>query len=525
MDHDRVDTERIGNLARMLSAGAAEARERELRDVVAALDRDVPDRVRHALDRDADRALCDALRALREAGRRLDLGRERGETRRDDVEVDRLVRVRSERVREEVGLDAPEQDVRVGDRQRAAVPIARGSGPRAGRLRTDREPPAAERDDRAAAGRDRVNPEHRGRDAHARDLGVLRALELAGEERHVRRRAAHVEAEHAREAGRARRRDHADHAARRSRQDAVFAAEALGARKTAVALHEVERYAGAEQLVETCAKRLDVATQHRRQIRVDERRVAARHELLERDRLVRQRYLGEAQAPRDLAGAPLVVRETVRVQERDRDRVDALGAERFEIGRERRLVERLDDVALCGHALARFDDARVEHRRHADVEREDVGPLLRADLERVAQARRDHERGRLAAPLEQRVRRDRRAHADGGDASLLRRAIGEQAADALDGRVRIAARIRRQELERSEPSLGVARDYVGERAAAIDPEMPAVSHEERMESGRVCVHAGRAAHYRAGGVLACTPQAAPRRRCSPRPVLSPRRSA
>ena len=67
--------------------------------------------------------------------------------------------------------------------------------------------------DRAAAGRDRVDPHHRRAHAYARDLGLERALVFAVEVRHVGRGAAHVEADDLREAGCSRGLDRADDAA------------------------------------------------------------------------------------------------------------------------------------------------------------------------------------------------------------------------------------------------------------------------------------------------------------------------
>ena len=52
----------------MLAAGAAEAAQRVLGDVVAALDRDVLDRVRHVRDRDLQEAVGDLLRRARLSG-------------------------------------------------------------------------------------------------------------------------------------------------------------------------------------------------------------------------------------------------------------------------------------------------------------------------------------------------------------------------------------------------------------------------------------------------------------------------
>src|SRR5690606_37240427 len=55
----------------------------------------------------------------------------------------------------------------------------------------------------------------------------------------------------------------------------------------------------------------------------------------------------------------------------------------------------------------------------------------------------------------------------------------EQASNALDGCVVVVLGIRRQQLQRVNVPRRVAGDDVGERAAAIDPEMPAVRHRKR----------------------------------------------
>ena len=49
----------------------------------------------------------------------------------------------------------------------------------------------------------------------------------------------------------------------------------------------------------------------------------------------------------------------------------------------------------------------------------------------------------------------------------------EQLANALDGRIAVALRVLRQQLQRDERAVGLAADDVRERAAAIDPELPA----------------------------------------------------
>ena len=80
-------------------------------------------------------------------------------------------------------------------------PIAGGPGIGAGGVGADAKARAVEMQDRAAAGGDRVDLHHRRAHAHARDLGLEGALELAVEMGDVGRGAAHVEADDALKAG------------------------------------------------------------------------------------------------------------------------------------------------------------------------------------------------------------------------------------------------------------------------------------------------------------------------------------
>ena len=242
MNDDAPDAERLGDLRRVLPAGAAEAAQREARDVVAALHRDLLDRVRHALDGDAQEPGRELLEPRRLARSRRD-GRARASTnafRVASASSGSSALAPNTRGKNS-GWMRPSSTFASVTVERPAVPVARGPRVGARGLRADLEPALAERQDRAAAGRDRLDAQHRRADAHLRDHGVRRALELAGVERDVRRRAAHVEADDLGATDGARRAHHADDAAGRPRQQAVLAAEVLRRRETAVALHELER--------------------------------------------------------------------------------------------------------------------------------------------------------------------------------------------------------------------------------------------------------------------------------------------
>ena len=83
--------------------------------------------------------------------------------------------------------------------------------------------------------------------------------------------------------------------------------------------------------------------------------------------------------------------------------------------------------------------------------------------------------GALALAFQQRVGGHRGAHPDRLDPAGRDRLAGaepEQRPDTGDGRVGVARRVLRQQLVRQQPAVRAAADDVGERAAAVDPELP-----------------------------------------------------
>ena len=129
-----------------------------------------------------------------------------------------------------------------------------------------------------------------------------------------------------------------------------------------------------------------------------------------------------------------------------------------------------------GHdALVDLEHALVEHLGQHDLAREDVGPVLVGDAQRVGEAARDHQQHAIALALEQRVGGDGGAHLDRLDDRRDRatRFDAQQLADAGDGGVAIALRVLGEQLVDDQRAVGPARDDVGEGAAAIDPELPA----------------------------------------------------
>ena len=219
-----------------------------------------------------------------------------------------------------------------------------------------------------------------------------------------------------------------------------------------------------------------VPAQDRRQVRIDDRGVPARHELHQRAHFVAHRYLREAQLARQRGQRALVLRIAIAVHQDDRDRPDAVGAQRSEIAPCRLEVERLHDVAMRADALVDLDDTLVEQRRQFDPAHEELRPVLVGDAQRVGKSARDGECRRLAGALEQRVGGDGRPHLDRLDDAWRNRRARRKAqhlADAVHRGVAVAFRIFRQQLVRRQRAVRPARHDVGERAAAVDPELPA----------------------------------------------------
>ena len=124
------------------------------------------------------------------------------------------------------------------------------------------------------------------------------------------------------------------------------------------------------------------------------------------------------------------------MHQHDGERAIARVERRPEPGPRRRRVERAQHLAVGRHPLVDLDDVAVERLGQDDLAREDVGPRLVADAQRVAEAGGDRQRDRLALALEQGVGGDRRPHLDRADRAAAR--LGEDRADAGDRRIVIA---------------------------------------------------------------------------------------
>ena len=161
MHEYRIHVEGIGDEAGVLSAGAAEARERVAADVVAALHGNLADGVRHVVDRDPqepERQLG-GVRGL--AGGGTDIPGQLPEADGDARGVERQIAPIPEDVREELRAEASEHHVAIGQGERAAAAVRGRARHRARGFRADAQPCAVQPADRAAARGDRVDLQHR----------------------------------------------------------------------------------------------------------------------------------------------------------------------------------------------------------------------------------------------------------------------------------------------------------------------------------------------------------------------------
>ena len=246
MDKHLGHSKGVGDQAGVLAAGAAEAIERVARHIVAALHRNLFDRVGHVLDRDLDESIRHFLGAAAHcAGEfRKSLPHHRG--------IERQILRRSEDLWKEFGDQLADHHVGIGDGEGAAAPVAGGPRIGAGGIRSDPKTRAIEMQDRTAAGGHRMDQHHRRAHAHAGDLGFERALVFAVEMRHVGRGAAHVEADEMREARFPSGLRHADDPARRTGKDRILALKQFSGRETAGRHHEHQADGVVADALSTC---------------------------------------------------------------------------------------------------------------------------------------------------------------------------------------------------------------------------------------------------------------------------------
>ena len=149
---------------------------------------------------------------------------------------------------------------------------------------------------------------------------------------------------------------HADNAASGTRQNRVLALKRLGVDQATRRLHEQQRYP--RQLLRQL---VHIATQYRRQIRVNHSGVTATDHLHERAGLVRGTDLGETNVFGQSCSLLLMLAVTVTMQKHDRKRAQTLVKSRGQTQAQRCLIQHLHHLTMCAHALIRLDHFAVKH--------------------------------------------------------------------------------------------------------------------------------------------------------------------
>ena len=164
------------------------------------------------------------------------------------------------------------------------------------------------------------------------------------------------------------------------------------------------------------------------------------------------------------------------MQAGDGDSAEAVSVRRFQCRPRVRLIQRRENLAFRRHPLARLDDALMQKVRLHDVQSENIRPRLHADFKRVAEALGHHQDDVGALALQQRIGGDSCAEAYFGHGIEPCAVLLQDQPDCFKSGVLVAAGVHGEQFANGLHAIGRARDHVGERAAAVDPEAPSVSH-------------------------------------------------
>jgi hypothetical protein len=181
-------------------------------------------------------------------------------------------------------------------------------------------------------------------------------------------------------------------------------------------------------------QRVEVTRQAWAQVSVYAGGVAAREQTEPRRQLVRERDLADSRRARQFAHLAFQRARAVIAEHHHGHAVDSARAECAQFSEQLGVIGALEWDARAVGARVQLQDLVVQHARFLDRERKQLWAGLRPDLEQIGEAARDQEREALALALQERVRRQRGAHADaaGWDRSI--RAQPEQLAHALERR-------------------------------------------------------------------------------------------
>ncbi|KAF0114949.1 MAG: hypothetical protein FD149_1703 [Rhodospirillaceae bacterium] len=191
--------------------------------------------------------------------------------------------------------------------------------------------------------------------------------------------------------------------------------------------------------------------------------------------LMARRDLREPRLPRQGRHADLVGGKAIAMDEHDRNALHAFGMGTGQGGAHHGFLKGVKGFAAGGKAFGHLHHLLIEHRRQNDSAGEQVGPLLGTDAQRIGKPLRDQQQRPLSFAFEERVGGNRCSHPHRfhhARGQRVPRRYAQNPANTGEGRVGIMGRIVQQQFGGVNPPVGGAGHHIGERSAAIDPEMP-----------------------------------------------------
>jgi hypothetical protein len=258
--------------------------------------------------------------------------------------------------------------------------------------------------DRSASGGNRLDRQRGSQDLDVTDHVFEDVLEVAGDARDVRTRAAHVQGKNPVAARRAPRVRGPDHATGRTTQEAVLRPVVRARNQPPCARHHVQSlFTTANRLLD----RVQVSLDDRQQISVDHGRPRAGQQLLERRHCTRTGDSVESLSLKALFDLDLVLGIAVAVHERHGHGVDPGLVQFGNRGVQTGLIEGFEHVPPRVHPFVDFDHQLRQRLGQPDLQRKQIRPLLRADTQEVCKTRGHHQRSACSLALEQRIRSTR----------------------------------------------------------------------------------------------------------------------
>ncbi len=324
--------------------------------------------------------------------------------------------------------------------------------------------------DRPATGRNRMDFHHRGAHAHTGNLGFEIAFIFAVIMRNVGRCAAHIKTDDLIKAIHFGGPHHADNTARRAGQYRILALELRGIGQPAIGLHEHQLHTA-----QFTGNLINITAQDRRQIGINNRGIATRHQFHQRTDLIADRYLGKADLTCDFSRRIFMGGITIAMHEHDGTCPDAVIKGGLQVTAQVFTIKGCQFRALRVKAAIGLDHALIQHFRQPDIAIKQLRAVLIGNAQRIAETGRGHQNRAVAFAFQKRIGRNRRAHLDGFDflgRDFLARRNVKQFANALNGGIGITFRVFRQQLVRQKAAIGLARDNIGKGTATVDPELP-----------------------------------------------------